>query len=80
MSYAGANKQYSLKKSCYSLIKLPMGLASIVKKCQNKNHQLNSLKEKQLEMTDSMTYADQQGDKSLPDNDYVAGTFGSDSE
>ena len=57
-----------------------MGLASIVKKCQNKNHQLNSLKEKQLEMTDSMTYADQQDDKSLPDNDYVAGTFGSDSE
>ena len=52
----------------------------MVKKCQNKNHQLNSLKEKQLEMTDSMTYADQQDDKSLPDNDYVAGTFGSDSE
>ena len=31
-------------------------------------------------MTDSMSYADQQGDESLPDNDYVVGAFGSDSE
>ena len=57
-----------------------MGLASMVKNWKNKNHQLNSLKEKQLKMTDSMSYADQQGDESLPDNDYVVGAFGSDSE
>ena len=45
-----------------------------------RNNELNSIKEKQLEMADSMSYADQQDDKSLSDDDYVVGTFGSDSE
>ena len=31
-------------------------------------------------MADSMSYADQQEDESLPDDDYVVGTFGRDSE
>ena len=39
-----------------------------------RNNDLNSIKEKQLEMADPMSYADQQ------DDDYVVGTFGSDSE
>ena len=45
-----------------------------------RNNELNSIKEKQLEMADSMSYADQQNDESLSDDDYVVGTFGSDSE
>ena len=45
-----------------------------------RNNELNSIKEKQLEMADSMSYADQQDDESLSDDDYVVGTFGSDSE
>ena len=45
-----------------------------------RNNELNSIKEKQLEMVDSMSYADQQDDESLSDDDYVVGTFGSDSE
>ena len=45
-----------------------------------RNNELNSIKEKQLEMADSMSYADQQDDKSLSDDDNVVGTFGSDSE
>ena len=36
-----------------------------------RNNELNSIKEKQLEMADSMSYADQQDDESLPDDDYV---------
>ena len=31
-------------------------------------------------MADSMSYADQQDDKSLSHDDYVVGTFGSDTE
>ena len=45
-----------------------------------RNNELNSTKEKQLEMADSMSYTDQQDDESLSDDDYVVGTFGSDSE
>ena len=45
-----------------------------------RNNELNSIKEKQLEMADSMSYADQQDDESLSGDDYVVGTFGSDSE
>ena len=45
-----------------------------------RNNELNSIKEKQLEMADSMSYADQQDDESVSDDDYVGGTFGSDSE
>ena len=45
-----------------------------------RNNELNSIKVKQLEMADSMSYVDQQDDESLSDDDYVVGTFGSDSE
>ena len=45
-----------------------------------RNNELNSIKEKQLEMADSMSYADQQDDESLSDDDYVVGTFRSDSD
>ena len=45
-----------------------------------RNNELNSIKEKQLEMADSMSYVDQQDDESLSDDDYVVGTFGTDSE
>ena len=45
-----------------------------------RNNELNSIKEKQLEMADSMSYADQQDDESLSFDDYVVGIFGSDSE
>ncbi|CAH3177106.1 unnamed protein product, partial [Porites evermanni] len=41
-------------------------------------NELNSIYDKQLEMADSMSYADQQDDESLSDDDYVVGTFGSD--
>ena len=34
----------------------------------------------QMGVADSMSYADQQDDESLSDDDYVVGTFGSDSE
>ena len=66
-----------------------MDLASMVKKRDQiktiswhvqRNNELNSIKEKQLEMADSMSYADQQDDESLSDDDYVVGTFGSDTE
>ena len=45
-----------------------------------RNNDLNSIKEKQLEMADSMSYAVQQDDESLSDDDYEVGTFESDSE
>ena len=45
-----------------------------------RNNELNSIKEKQLKMADSMSYADQQDDESLSDDNYVVGTFRSDSE
>ena len=45
-----------------------------------RNNELNSTIEKQLEMADSTSYVDQQDDESLSDDDYVVGTFGSDSE
>ena len=45
-----------------------------------RNNELNSIKEKQLEMADSMSYVDQQDDESLSDDDHVVGTFGTDSE
>ena len=45
-----------------------------------RNNELNSIKVKQLEMADSMSYVDQQDDESLSDDDYEVGTFGSDSE
>ena len=38
------------------------------------NNELNSIKEKQLEMADFMSYADQQDDESLSDDDSVVGT------
>ena len=66
-----------------------MDLASMVKKSDKtktischvlRNNEFNSIKEKQLGMADSMSYADQQEDESLPDDDYVVGTFGRDSE
>ena len=45
-----------------------------------RNNELNSTKEKQLEMADSTSYVDQQDDESLSDDDYVVGTVGSDCE
>ena len=45
-----------------------------------RNNELNSIKEKQFETADSMSYADQQDDESLSDDDFVVGTFRSDSD